>query len=185
MTQKKLNAAFTPLCDPYRPRRSGLSCNPLIIGINLLTQGKRMGLKFNMALLMTGIVFMSSSCGNDIPDCPSKLCTMAGGWQLVEVRVNGVKDTSIDISKYRLTLLMPSPRTAVTSDFNRTNPSGRQDRGTWGLLNNNTVLALYPDASPEENYVIDHLTPRQMVLITDLEENKTGRDEYELILEPF
>lgn len=125
------------------------------------------------------------SCGNDIPDCPSKLCTLAGGWRLVEVRVNGIKDTSIDISKYRLTLHMPQPNTALTADFDRINPSGRQDSGEWELINNNTVLALQPTQSSQEDYVIDRLTPRQMVLITDLADNKTGRDEYQFILEPF
>lgn len=133
-----------------------------------------------VAFLLSG-----TSCGNDIPDCPSKLCTLAGGWRLVEVRVNGIKDNTQDISRYRLTLHMPSPKTATTSDFDRTNPSGRPDNGTWNLINNNTVLSLHPDQSPEENYVIDELSPRQMILITDLEENKTGRDEYMFILQPF
>ncbi|HTF21934.1 MAG TPA: lipocalin family protein [Chryseolinea sp.] len=142
--------------------------------------------KFVLAkLTMAAIVFTGTSCGNDISDCPSKLCTLAGGWRLVEVRVNGVKDTSTDITKYRLTLYMPNPTTALTSDFDRTNPSGRQDNGEWELVNNNTVLALHPAQSPQENYVIDRLTPRQMILITDLEEDKTGRDEYEFVLEPF
>lgn len=136
-------------------------------------------------MTMATLVFTGASCGNDIDDCPSKLCTLAGGWRLVEVRVNGVKDTSVDISQYRLTLYMPNPTTALTSDFDRTNPSGRRDNGEWELVNNNTVLALHPAQSPDENYVIDHLTPRQMILITDLEENKTGQDEYEFILEPF
>jgi hypothetical protein len=80
---------------------------------------------------------------------------------------------------------MPNPTTAITSDFDRTNPSGRQDNGTWGLINNNTVLALHPTQNPQENYVIDHLTPRKMILITELEESKTGHDEYTFILEPF
>ena len=39
--------------------------------------------------------------------------------------------------------------------------------------------------SGEEHYVIDYLTPRQMILIMELDENKTGRDKYEFILEPF
>jgi hypothetical protein len=142
--------------------------------------------KFIIAkVIIAAILATGTSCNNDIPDCPSKLCTLAGGWRLVEVRVNGVKDTSLDISKYRLTLHMPSPNTALTSDFDRTNPSGRQDDGTWELTNNNTVLTLHPVQSAQENYVIDHLTPRQMILITDLDDNKTGRDEYEFILEPF
>ena len=143
-------------------------------------------LRFIVArFVISAVMVTGMSCGNDIPDCPSKLCTLAGGWRLVEVRVNGIKDTSIDISKYRLTLHMPQPNTALTADFDRINPSGRQDSGEWELINNNTVLALQPTQSSQEDYVIDRLTPRQMVLITDLADNKTGRDEYQFILEPF
>lgn len=152
---------------------------------HLLMQTNHSLLKFIVAKLIIVAVVATGTACEDIPDCPSKLCTMAGGWRLVEVRVNGVKDTSLDISKYRLTLHMPSPNTALISDFDRTNPSGRQDNGEWELANNNTVLALRPAQSAQENYVINRLTPRQMVLITDLDENKTGRDEYEFILEPF
>ena len=148
-------------------------------------QFNRPTLKFIVAKLIMATAIVTGMSCEDIPDCPSKLCTLAGGWRLVEVQVNGVKDPSLDISKYRLTLHMPSPNTALTSDFDRINPSGRQDAGKWGLSNNNTVLALEPDQSPQENYVIDKLTPRQMILITDLDANKTGRDEYKFILEPF
>lgn len=136
-------------------------------------------------LFAVAIVITGTSCGNDIPDCPSKLCTLAGGWRLVEVRVNGVKDNTINIEQYRLILHMPTPQTAVTSIFDRRNPSGRQDTGTWGLTNNNTVLALSPSQSPVENYIISKSTPREMILITDLEENKTGHDEYTFVLVPF
>lgn len=131
------------------------------------------------------LALSGASCGSDIEDCPSKLCTLAGGWRLVEVRVNGVKDASFDLSLYRLTLYMPNPRTATTSDFDRINPSGRPDNGTWQLTNNNTVLSLQPAQTPAEAYIIDYLTPRQMILITDLDVDKTGQDEYEFVLEPF
>lgn len=143
-------------------------------------------IRFTLAkLFAVAIVVAGTSCGNDIPDCPSKLCTLAGGWRLEEVRVNGVKDNTIDIEQYRLILHMPTPQTAVTSIFDRRNPSGRQDTGTWGLTNNNTVLALSPSQSPVENYIISKSTPREMILITDLEEDKTGHDEYTFVLVPF
>ena len=125
------------------------------------------------------------SCGEDIPDCPSKLCVLAGGWRLVEVYIDGVKDTSTDLSKYKLTLFMPNPTTALTSDFDRINPSGTADQGTWELQNNDDVLALLPEASPEEQYVIKYFTPRQLILVIDRDANKTGPEEYEFVLEPF
>jgi hypothetical protein len=134
-----------------------------------------------------GLLFLivGISCGEDIPDCPNKLCVLAGGWRLVEVYIDGVKDTSTDLSKYRLTLFMPSPTTATTSDFDRTNPSGRQDTGTWQVLNKDTILELIPDASPGEQYIIKNLTPRELRLVIDRDVNKTGPDQYEYVLEPF
>ncbi|MBA4056673.1 MAG: hypothetical protein C0490_18305 [Marivirga sp.] len=82
-------------------------------------------------ILIVTFLIIEVSCGEDIPDCPSKLCVLAGGWRLVEVYIDGVKDTSTDLSKYKLTLFMPNPTTATTSDFDRINPSGREDTGTW------------------------------------------------------
>lgn len=136
-------------------------------------------------ILIVTFLIIEVSCGEDIPDCPSKLCVLAGGWKLVEVYIDGVKDTSTDLSKYKLTLFMPNPTTAITSDFDRINPSGREDVGTWSLLNNDTILKLAPDASPEEQYIIKYFTPRQLILVIDRDEDKTGPSEYEYVLEPF
>jgi Lipocalin-like domain len=136
-------------------------------------------------ILLVFFLIVEVSCGEDIPDCPNKLCVLAGGWRLVEVYIDGVKDTSTDLSKYRLTLFMPNPTTAITSDFDRVNPSGREDTGTWEVRNNSTILVLLPDSSPEEPYIIKYFTPRQLILVIDRDENKTGPSEYEYVLEPF
>ncbi len=136
-------------------------------------------------ILVVIFLVIEASCGGDIPDCPSKLCVLAGGWKLVEVYIDGVKDNSTDLSNYRLTLYMPNPTTAATSDFDRVNPSGREDTGTWELRNNNSVLALLPEASPDEPYIIKYFTPRQLILVINRDVEKTGPSEYEYVLEPF
>jgi hypothetical protein len=136
-------------------------------------------------ILIVTFLITEVSCSEDISDCPSKLCVLAGGWRLVEVYIDGVKDTSTDLSKYKLTLFMPNPTTAITSDFDRINPSGREDTGTWELRNNSTILALLPDSSADEPYVIKYFTPRQLILVINRDENKTGPSEYEYVLEPF
>jgi len=136
-------------------------------------------------LIVVILLIVGASCGGDIPDCPSKLGVLAGGWRLVEVRIDGVKDTSTDLSKYKLTLYMPNPTTAATSNFDRVNPSGRPDTGNWELRNNSTVLALLPVNTPAEPYIIKDFTPRQLVLVIDRDDNKTGPNQYEYILEPF
>ena len=135
-------------------------------------------------LVVTFLIF-GSSCGGDIPDCPTKLCVLAGGWRLVEVYIDGVKDTSTDLSQYRLTLFMPNPTSSLTSDFDRINPSGREDTGSWELRNNSTILALIPESTPDETYVIKYFTPRQLILVINRDEDKTGPSEYEYVLEPF
>lgn len=135
-------------------------------------------------ILIVLFLIIEVSCGGDIPDCPSNLCVLAGGWKLVEVYIDGVKDTSTDLSKYQLTLLMPSPTTAVTSLFNRVNPSGRADQGTWKLQNNDKLLVLTPASSPDEPYIIKYFTPRQLNLVIDREVGKIPQ-EFEFVLEPF
>ena len=139
---------------------------------------------FAKVLLLTFLIG-GASCGEDIPDCPNKLCVLAGGWRLVEVYIDGVKDTSTDLSKYQLTLFTPNPTNAVSSDFDRTNPSGRQDNGTWELRNLDEILVLMPDASPEEQYIIKYFSPRELRLVVERDVNKTGPEEYEYVLEPF
>ena len=143
-------------------------------------------MKFLFAkVLLLVFLIAGASCGEDIGDCPNKLCVLSGGWKLVEVYVDGVKDTSSDLSKYRLTLFTPSPTTAVISNFDRTNPSGRQDNGTWELRNLDDILVLMPDASPEEQYIIKYFTPRELRLVVERDVSKTGPEEYEYVLEPF
>jgi len=130
-------------------------------------------------------LLLGASCGGDIPDCPSKMCVLAGGWRLVEIYIDGVKDTSTDLSQYKLTLFMPEPTTALISDFDRVNPSGRADTGAWELRNNSSVLALIPNATPEETYIIKYFSPRQLILVIDRDINKTGPNQFEYVLEPF
>jgi len=47
-------------------------------------------------LLCVLLTFVSLSCSEDIPDCPSRMCIVAGGWQLVEVYVDGVLVGTVD-----------------------------------------------------------------------------------------
>ena len=136
-------------------------------------------------LLLAAFLIGGASCGEDIPDCPNKLCVLAGGWRLVEVYVDGVRDTSTDLSKYKLTLFTPEPTTDVISDFDRTNPSGRQDQGTWELTNNDDVLVLVPFSSPSETYIIKYFSPRELRLVTERDASKTGPEEVEFVLVPF
>jgi hypothetical protein len=127
------------------------------------------------------------SCSEDIPDCPSKMCVLSGGWQLIEVYVDGSKE-STDLSKYRLVLSMPAPTTATISNFKRTQPSGASDEGSWSVENNGTVLRLVPDDNTllTEDWVIDKFSPRNLILILNRDTGiKDGPSKIEFVLEPF
>lgn len=141
----------------------------------------------NLAFIFALTGSMSISCSEDIPDCPSKMCIIAGEWQLVEVFVDGAKDTE-DLSNYRLELIMPAPTTATTSGFTRIQPSGISDDGQWSVENNGTILRLIPDNNPvfTEDWIIESLTPRKMILVINRDTGiKEGPSKIEFVLEPF
>jgi hypothetical protein len=144
---------------------------------------KNLLLKFILLLF----VFGEMSCGEDIPDCPSKMCVMAGGWKLTEAYVDGVKDTE-DLSKYQLVLNIPNPKDAVISDFARVQPSGTQDSGSWSIENKDSILRLIPDNNTTltEDWQIESFTPRKLVLVITRDLTaKTGPGEIRFVLEPF
>ena len=141
-------------------------------------------LLFGITVILSGT---SISCSEDIPDCPSRMCIVAGGWQLVEVIVDNEVYTG-DLSQYRLTLNTPSPTTATTSDFNRVSVSGLSDEGTWSLENSETILRLIPDNNTAltEDWVIESMTPREMKLVINRDVSiKQGPGKIEFILAPL
>ncbi len=128
---------------------------------------------------------LAFSCSPDLPECPNKMCLLSGGWVLTEVYVDGIKDNS-DLSKYQLILLAPAAN-ATSSTFDRTQPSGSQDNGTWSTQNNDQILQLIPgnDPSLTEDYVIESFTLRELVLVINRASNKTGPSQIKFFLEPF
>lgn len=142
--------------------------------------------RFLLFLTISVIPGVSSiSCSDDIPECPSRMCIVAGGWQLTEVRIDESTYDG-DLSQFRL--LLNSPATATTSSFSRVSTNGSADEGSWSLENNEEILRLVPDNNQllAEDWIIGSMTPRKMVLImirdTDI---KQGPARIELILEPF
>jgi hypothetical protein len=144
---------------------------------------KNLTLKFMLLLF----VFGEMSCAEDIPDCPSQMCVIAGGWKLTEAYVDGVQDTE-DLSKYQLVLNSPNPKDAVISDFTRVQSSGAQDNGSWSIENNDTILRLIPDNNQTltEDWQIESFTPRKLILVITRDVSaKGGPAEIRFILEPF
>jgi hypothetical protein len=127
------------------------------------------------------------SCSENIADCPSKMCVLAGGWKLTAVYADDVLETS-DLTQYRLILTMPDPADAVKAPFDRTQPSGATDSGTWSLENNGTILQLVPsnNTALAENWIITYFSPRKLVLLVNRDVDiKKGPAKIEFTLEPF
>lgn len=130
---------------------------------------------------------LSVSCSESIPDCPSRMCVVAGGWQLTEVFVDNATYKG-DVNQFRLILNTPSPATATTSSFSRVSTRGLEDEGSWSLENNETILRLVPDnnQSLAEDWIIESMTPRQMKLVINRDVSiKDGPGKIEFFLEPF
>jgi hypothetical protein len=153
--------------------------------------------KFSIILSLSAIFILTgTSCSEELSDCPTKVCVMAGGWQLVEVQVDGDAFDG-DYSQYSLTLINPSSPDETSSLFQRVNISGNQDSGTWSIENTNpsdpstfkgSVLRLAPEGNIElrEDWEIESFSPRQMVLIMHRDTNiKDGPAEIRYVLEPF
>ncbi|WP_331968182.1 lipocalin family protein [Ohtaekwangia sp.] len=114
------------------------------------------------------------------------MCIAAGGWKLTEVYIDGEKDIASDLSQYRLTLTSPSPATDTTSSFSRIQVSGKTDSGNWSIKNNNTILQLIPSDASKEEWIIESLTPRKLVLIIHRDTSiKEGPSTIEFVLEPY
>jgi len=141
---------------------------------------------YSIFLILGVACSISLSCSENIPDCPSQMCVMSGGWVLTEAYVDDVKET-IDLTKYSLVLNQPAPTTAITSVFDRTQVSGSHDNGTWSIENEDTVLKLQPDNNqiPAEEWIIESFTPRQLVMVIIRDDIKQGPAEIRFVLEPF
>lgn len=137
---------------------------------------------FFLSLVLAGV-----SCNKDIPDCPGKMCVIAGSWKLLEVYADEVRQ-DIDLSEYSLVLDYPVPATAETSVYTRTQVSGTIDSGIWWVENNGTILRLVngDDTQLTEDWIIESHSPRQLILVMNRDISfKEGPTKIRFILEPF
>ncbi len=112
-----------------------------------------------------------------VPECPTKEEYLSGGWELTSLEINSVKQDD-DVSRYRLLLF-------ESGNFTRTSLDGYTDAGTWLLTNNEQVVVLTPEGEPSEEYIIDLLSLRKLVLFVDRDNNKVGPDNLKLFLNRF
>jgi hypothetical protein len=111
----------------------------------------------------------------DAPECPTKEELMLGGWRLVEVRIDGQRDSE-DLSNYRLLL-------SDAGIYSRVQVTGLEDEGSWGLQPNQRVLVITPSGAPIEEYVVEEFSLRSMVLFVERSDpGKVGPTEIRFFL---
>lgn len=117
------------------------------------------------------------SCVPELPDCDSKADAFQGVWVLSEVYIDGSKEDATSYAAYRLTL-------KENGSYERRQPSGFPDSGTWQLINQDKTLSLVPNVSPEEQYVVETFTLREMTLVLNRSSTKSGPSQIRYVLIP-
>lgn len=98
-------------------------------------------------------------------------------WNLVDLKMNGFNDETVDISRYSLTF---------REDFSmtRTNFDGSTLEGNWALINNDRELVLFEGQSEEQRFLIIDIQLRRLELQTLITSNKTGAAEFRFTFDP-
>ena len=142
---------------------------------------------FSRLLITTLLLLGYMQCSEDLPECPGKMCLISGSWKLSSVFFDDEEDFG-DYTNYRLTLNYPVPADNTVSDFDRIQPDGNSDSGTWSIESNGSVLRLVPfdNTMLTEDWVIERFSPRELVLILHRDGGvKEGPSTIRLRLEPM
>lgn len=129
------------------------------------------------AITLISLLTVLLSCGPELEDCDSKADVMWGVWIIKEVFIDGQRQEPTSYKAYRLDL-------RKEGDYERTQPSGIPDTGGWSISSGETELILDPNNSPEENYVLESFTLREMVLVLNRNSSKEGPSQIRFILIP-
>lgn len=123
------------------------------------------------------MLLLLGACGPELEDCNSKGDVLAGAWIVKEVYIDDERQEPSSYKAYRLNLL-------TTGEFERSQPAGFPDAGSWSLTTGETVLVLAPNISPEEDYVIESFDLRELVLVLNRNSSKAGPSKIRYILIP-
>lgn len=123
------------------------------------------------------ILLTMSSCLGDLADCDSKADVMHGVWKIKEIYIDGLKEDASNYANYRLNL-------KDDGTYERRQPSGFPDSGTWLLSNQEQTVVLQPNISPEEQYVLEAFTLREMTLVLNRASTKAGPSQIRYVLIP-
>lgn len=117
-----------------------------------------------------------TSCVGALPDCETVEDVMIGAWIVKEVYIDNIKQESESYAGYRLQL-------DPNGSYERKQPAGFSDAGNWAVPNA-TNFVLQPNISPEEQYVLESFTLRELVLVLNRNSSKAGPSVVRYVLIP-
>jgi hypothetical protein len=118
-----------------------------------------------------------TSCGPELQDCNSKGDVLAGAWIVKEVYIDDQEQLAGSYKGYRLKL-------EDGGEYERSQPAGFPDSGSWSLTNGDNTLVLAPSISPVEDYVIESFDLRELVLTLNRNSSKAGPSKIKYVLIP-
>lgn len=128
--------------------------------------------------IFIAIAVLISVIGCDpLPEEEQTRFFLSNEWRLIDIKQNGVSQTNVDYSRYRLKL--NEDQTLLLIDFD-----GTEREGEWQLSNADRELILFPGETNEQRFLILTLQLRTMELQTVLVSNKTGSSEFRFLFEP-
>ena len=128
-------------------------------------------------ILSTAILAISFGSCDPLPEEEQTRFFLSKEWRLTDIKKNGVSETNVDFSRYRLTF--NEDQSLFLVDFD-----GTEREGEWQLANADREIILFPGDPNEQRFLIITLQIRQMELQTVLTSNKTGSAEFRFLFEP-
>lgn len=122
------------------------------------------------------IISIASVC-DPLPEEAQLEFFLSKKWDLTDLKMNGLTDETVDISRYSLEF--NEDRT-----MERTNFDGSVQQGNWTLINNDRELIIFEGEAEEQRFLIVDIQLRRLELQTLITSNKTGAAEFRFVFNP-
>jgi len=127
-------------------------------------------------LVVMLLMILTAAC-DPLPDEAQIEFFLSKKWDLVDLKMNGQTDETVDISRYSLEFNEDRSMTRTSFD-------GTMEQGDWALINNDRELIIFEGAAEEQRFLIVDIQLRRLELQTLITSNKTGAAEFRFIFDP-
>ena len=122
------------------------------------------------------MIVLSTAC-DPLPEEAQIEFFLSKKWDLTDLKMNGLTDETVDISRYSLEF--NEDRSMI-----RTNFDGSTEQGSWELINGDRELIIFEGQAEEQRFLIIDIQLRRLELQTLITSNKTGAAEFRFIFDP-